>query len=296
MAIYNNSYDNNNTLSADSQDALNALVIDQPYKALSITKKNRTKVAFDEAKLKKNIERIVSDFAPVVSIDALIKEILKNIYDGVTSAELEKAIILAAVAFIEQDPAYNTVATRLLQQQAYKEVFSVSVTEHTFDALYRNSFTYAIQQGVQHQILHADMLTFDLEQLASALCLERDSLLSYLGMETLYERYFFKINNRKKELPQTFWMRIAMGLALHETHKNEKALEFYEAFSTLRYISSTPTLFHSGYVRAQLSSCFLTTIGDDLSQIFKCIGDNAQLAKWAGGIGNDWTNIRGNRF
>ena len=192
MAIYNNSYDNNNTLSADSQDALNALVIDQPYKALSITKKNRTKVAFDEAKLKKNIERIVSDFAPVVSIDALIKEILKNIYDGVTSAELEKAIILAAVAFIEQDPAYNTVATRLLQQQAYKEVFSVSVTEHTFDALYRNSFTYAIQQGVQHQILHADMLTFDLEQLASALCLERDSLFTYLGLQTLYERYFLK--------------------------------------------------------------------------------------------------------
>ncbi len=159
--------------------------------------------------------------------------------------------------------------------------------------MYQATFITSIERGVQEKVLDARMLEFDLNVLAQALRIDNDKLFCYLGLHTLYDRYFMKIQGERVELPQTFWMRVAMGLALNEPEKNKRALEFYEMLSTLRYVSSTPTLFHAGYVIPQLSSCYLSTVHDDLHHIFKVVGDNAQLSKWAGGIGNDWTNIRG---
>lgn len=231
-----------------------------------------------------------------VSVELVVQELLKTVFDGITTAEIEKAAILAAAAFIERDPQYDTLAARLLLQSLQKQVFSAISREKwdpvSFEQSYRQSFIDAIQQGVAAGHLDARLGEFDLMYLAQELVLERDALLEYMGLHILYERYFLKLQGRRVELPQAFWMRIAMGLALQENNKEERAISFYKVMSTLRYIPSTPTLFHAGYPIAQLSSCYLNTVSDDLKHIFKCIGDNAQLAKWAGGIGTDWTNIR----
>ncbi|MEX0939851.1 MAG: ribonucleoside-diphosphate reductase subunit alpha [Candidatus Babeliales bacterium] len=248
---------------------------------------------FDEQKIHNTIKRAAIGFEKYISIDLILKEVIKNIYDGVTTQELEKAVILAAVSFIEFDPGYNDIAMRLLLQKSYRETCGKTTNDALFMQNYRKAFIGGIQFGIEHGVFNSALLEFDLEKLAEGLRLERDNLLSYLGLQTLYDRYFLKIEKRKIENPQTFWMRIAMGLALQEENKEERALEFYEVLSTLRYIPSTPTLFHSGYKVSQLSSCYLSTVNDDLGHIFKVVGDNAQLAKWAGGIGNDWTNIRG---
>lgn len=258
----------------------------------SIVKRNGTSMPLDLAKIRGTLERVAKGYEHSVSIDNLIKEVLKNIFDGINTIELEKSFILSAVVFIEQDPAYDKIATRLLLQKNFKEVTDKPIVHSDYLNLYKNAFVQGILKGVEKGIFDSRMLQFDLDYLAQHLVPERDELLSYMGLHTLTERYFCKYKGKRFELPQTFWMRVAMGMSLLETDKNGKALEFYQILSNLRYIPSTPTLFHSGYVRAQLSSCFLTTVSDDLGHIFKCIGDNAQLAKWAGGLGGDWTPIR----
>jgi ribonucleoside-diphosphate reductase alpha chain len=258
----------------------------------SVTKRNGMTMPLDQLKIRATLERVVRGYEAEISLDALIKEALKNIFDGITTQELEKALILSTVVFIERDPAYDKVASRLLLQRALKEVIGRSAAESDNVQLYRDAFIHGIVRGVGEGIFDSRMLSFDLSYLAQHLMLERDGLLNYMGLYTLYERYYAKISGKKIETPQAFWMRVAMGLALEENDKNGKAREFYEVLSSLRYICSTPTLFHSGFPVAQLSSCYLTTVKDDLGHIFKCIGDNAQLAKWAGGIGSDWTSIR----
>jgi ribonucleoside-diphosphate reductase alpha chain len=260
---------------------------------LIVVKRNGDRVSFDRQKIRASILRAASGYEKDISIDQIEAEVMRNIYDSITTREIEQAMILAAVSFIEQDPAYDKVAARLILQKSYRESFGESIARADVKEFAKKAFVRGIKQGIEYNVLTPRLLEFDLERLAELLKFERDDLLNYLGLQTLYDRYFFKINKQKVETPQAFWMRIAMGLALNEQHKEERAAEFYEAFSTLRYVSSTPTLFHSGYVRAQLSSCYLSTVNDDLHHIFKVIGDNAQLAKWAGGIGNDWTNIRG---
>jgi ribonucleoside-diphosphate reductase alpha chain len=268
-------------------------LFDNPkLKNLKITKYNQATVQFDAIKFYNTLIRLSDQLIPTISLELIIKDVVKNFYDGISTQEIEKTLLLAILPFLEQDPLYGTFATRLLLQIAYKEAFSISTEQSNFEFNYRQAFIRGIKQGIEHKILNPQLATFDLEMLAHSLHIERDSILNYLGLQTLYERYFLKINKKRVEVPQSFWMRIAMGLALNEPDKNNKALEFYELFSNLYYISSTPTLFHSGYLRAQLSSCYLTTVNDDLGHIFKCMGDNAQLSKWAGGIGNDWTNIR----
>lgn len=262
------------------------------YSKYKVVKRDGSVVLFDIEKVLSTLRRRSQDLQNDISVELIAKEVLKNIYDGITTEILERAMVISTVAYIEHDPAYGILATRLLLQLASKEVFGASTNEQTFEQEYRKAFVNSIKKGIEHKILTPRLQEFDLEGLSHALDFERDYMLSYLGLQTLYDRYFLKVDKKKFELPQTFWMRVAMGLALNEPNKNEKAIEFYEAFSTLRYISSTPTLFHAGFERAQLSSCYLTTVKDDLSHIFKCIGDNAQLSKWAGGIGNDWTNIR----
>lgn len=256
-----------------------------------ISKRDGTTHNFEQAKIYAFLQRYTYDLQ-FICVDTLIKEIVRNIYSGISTQDLHKAAIFAAVSYIEQDPEYDTLAARLLLQYNYKDVLGSFKGETSFSAFYKEAFMRSITKGVEEKIFNSQLLEFDLVLLANYLKPDRDHLFNYLGLQTLYERYFLKINERRLETPQMFFMRIAMGLSLQETNPVERALEFYEILSTLRYIPSTPTLFHAGYARAQLSSCYLTTISDDLGHIFKCIGDNAQLSKWAGGIGNDWTNIR----
>ncbi len=227
-----------------------------------------------------------------VSLKAILRETLKSLFDGATTLDVELALILAASSFIERDPAYSRVASRLFRQKIAKEVTKQSLDGKKDEQILRESFIQNIRLGVQKGYLEASMLSFDLERLASELHFDRDSLLDYIGIQTLYERYFLKDGKRVLETPQAFWMRAAMGLALQETDKETWAAAFYHQYSQLYFVSSTPTLFHSGLSHPQLSSCYLSTVEDDLTSIFKVLGDNAQLSKWSGGIGNDWTNIR----
>ena len=257
-----------------------------------VIKRDGRREPFDEDRIVKTLERVAQGLD--VEWHLVLAELTKTIFDGIKTSDVEKALVLAATTFIERDPAYSSLASRLLLQKLIREV-----TDHRFDTIYnyenhyRRSFEQGILKGIEAQTFDVRMDDFDLGFLSSALKPERDDLIDYMGMHTLYERYFLKEKQRHYETPQAFWMRVAMGLSLNEADKNARTIEFYEIMSTLRYVPSTPTLFHSGFTRAQLSSCYLNTVEDDLGHIFKCLGDNAQLAKWAGGLGTDWTNIRG---
>ncbi len=259
---------------------------------LTARKKGGRLAIFDSKKLGKSIKLAAKGVENDVSVELITNEVLKNAYDGISTGEIERAVIFSSASFIELDPAYGKVAARVFLQKINKEVTGKSSSEHELDSNYRSAFIEGIEKGVQNFLMDKRLLDFDLNFLAKSLKVERDDLFNYTGIQTLYERYFMKLEERRIELPQGFWMRVAMGLALNEKDKNEKAVEFYEAISTMRFVPSTPTLFHSGSTHPQLSSCYLTTVSDDLGHIFKCLGDNAQLSKWSGGLGNDWTNIR----
>jgi len=256
----------------------------------TVVKRSGHHEPFDVNKVRMSLERACSGFD--VSVHELLEEVLRTLFDRITTVDLQKAYVLAAVTFIEKDPVYNNIAARLLRQRLARDVLG-KCDMSACDQLYRDVFQKTILKAVTMGYLDTRMATYDLGVLASALELERDELLKYTGMHTLYERYFLRQGQQRLELVQMFWMRIAMGLALNESNKEAKALEFYELFSTLRYMPSTPTLFHAGFPVAQLSSCYLNKVDDSLGHIFKVIGDNAQLAKWAGGLGTDWTSIRG---
>lgn len=256
----------------------------------SVIKRSGHNELFDINKVYSSIARAGAGYD--ISMKELLEEIGRNIFDNITTADLEKAYVLAAVTFIEKDPLYNILAARLLRQRLARDVLGKH-DPSMYHQQYRSAFQAVIIKAVNLGYLDARMATYDLEVLAQALNIERDELLKYTGMHTLYERYFLRHGQQRLELVQMFWMRIAMGLALNEEHKERRALEFYELLSTLRYVPSTPTLFHSGFPVAQLSSCYLNTVNDDLGHIFKVMADNAQLSKWAGGIGSDWTPIRG---
>ncbi len=262
---------------------------------LTVVKRDGRTVLFNLQKVKESIKRASKGYESTVNEDVmniLIKEVVKNLYDGVKTTEIDNALVLAATAFIEKDSAYNYVSARLFLQKMYKEVMGESVREVTLQDSYRNAFINGIKVGIAKERLDPRLLEFNLEQLADAIDPTQDHLLDYMGVKTLYDSYFLKSGNTILELPQSFWMRVAMGLALQEQDKNKKALEFYRLLSSMRFVSSTPTLFHAGLLHSQLSSCYLSTISDDLQHIFKCFSDNAQLSKWSGGIGNDWTSVR----
>jgi len=227
-----------------------------------------------------------------ISSSDIVQETMKNIFNGITTGEVEDALVLAAVCLIEKDPGYSFIAARLLLKKLFKVTTGESIIQKESAAVYRKTFVVNLKKAVLHGHLSDQMRLFDLEYLADNLCPERDTLLDYMGLKTLYERYFIKHDEQRLELPQSFWMRVAMGLALNETDRNEKAIEFYHTISQLLYVPGTPTLLHAGLIRAQLSSCYLNTVSDDLAHIFKCYSDNAQLSKWSGGIGTDWTNVR----
>ena len=259
---------------------------------LTIKKRDGRTVLFDPEKVRSTIHRSARGFSKEVSEDLILQELVKNIYDNITTADIEKALVLATVPFIEKDPAYNHVAARLFLQRLYKETMGRSISDDIFEIVYRDSFISGIKKAVELDLMDKRMLSFDLRKLSLGLLLDRDQMFGYLGIQTLYERYFVRSMEKVLELPQAFWMRVAMGLALLEGNKEERALEFYNVLSSFRFVASTPTLFHSGLGHPQLSSCYLTTVSDDLKHIFKSLGDHAQLSKWSGGLGNDWTNIR----
>ncbi len=222
----------------------------------------------------------------------IVQETLKNLYDGVSMDEVYKAAILAARTLIEQDPDYTYVTARLLLHTLWKEVLNKTWAPQEVQADYAEAFATLIHQGIQAGLLDERLKQFDLTRLGAALHPERDLNFDYLGLQTLYDRYFLHHHQRKIELPQTFFMRVAMGLALNEIDREASAIAFYEVLSSFDFMSSTPTLFNSGTVRPQLSSCYLTTVPDDLDGIYESIKENALLSKFAGGLGNDWSRVR----
>jgi ribonucleoside-diphosphate reductase alpha chain len=230
----------------------------------------------------------------LVSVDKLVDGVLVNMYDGIMLSAVDNLCVLSAIQYIEIDPQYGYAAARLLNNQIFRIVTKKDpCNKIEYVETYKDSFIHAIQMGVAEDLFDKRLLDFNLEFLKNAICLERDSLFKFLGLKTLFTRYLKACNKVIFEMPQVFWMRVAMGLALHEERKNEKAVEFYNMLSQLYFVSSTPTLLHSGLKRPQLSSCFLSFIDDDLIHIFKCIGDNAQMSKWSGGVANDWSALRG---
>ncbi len=230
----------------------------------------------------------------LVSVDKIVSAVLVNMYDGILLADVDKLCVFAAAQYIELDPEYNYVAARLLNNQIFRTVTKKDpANKADYVETYKKSFIDAIHLGVKKDLYDQRLLEFDLDFLKNSLCLERDYLFKYLGLKTLYTRYLKAADKVIFETPQAFWMRVAMGLALNEEAKNERAIEFYNTLSQLDFVSSTPTLLHSGLKRPQLSSCFLSFVDDDLTHIFKCIGDNAQMSKWSGGVANDWSALRG---
>jgi ribonucleoside-diphosphate reductase alpha chain len=231
-------------------------------------------------------------FGEQVSPDAILKETVKNLYDGVPVDEIYKSMILASRALIEKDPAYSQVTARLLMHTIRKEILGEEVFQPDMAAHYADYFPKFIKRGIEADLLNEELGRFDLKKLGAALKAERDLQFTYLGLQTLYDRYFLHVEGDRIELPQAFFMRVAMGLALNEVEREARAIEFYEILSTFDFMSSTPTLFNSGTQRSQLSSCYLTTVSDDLDGIYEAIKENALLAKYAGGLGNDWTPVR----
>jgi ribonucleoside-diphosphate reductase alpha chain len=232
-----------------------------------------------------------------VSETRILDEALKNLYDGVTAAELSTSLVITARTMIEQEPNYTYVAARLLCDNLRAEALNflgvaTSATQADMATRYAQALPAYIEKGVELELLAPNLKDFDLEQLGQALLPERDLQFTYLGLQTLYDRYFIHSDDVRIELPQIFFMRVAMGLATREDDKNARAIEFYQLLSSFDYMSSTPTLFNAGTLRPQLSSCYLTTVPDDLHGIYGAIQDNAMLSKFAGGLGNDWTPVR----
>lgn len=253
---------------------------------------NGQRRALDILRLRDLIAAACEGLAEYVDTDAILKETVRNLYEGVSLDEVFKSAILAARTLIEKDPAYSQVTARLLLHTIRREVIGEEVSQADMTLRYAQYFTRFISEGIEHELLDPELGRFDLPRLAQALDGRRDLQFGYLGLQTLYDRYFLHVRGRRIELPQAFFMRVAMGLALRETDREARAIEFYEVLSRFDFMSSTPTLFNAGTLHSQLSSCYLTTVSDDLAGIYESIKDNALLSKYAGGLGNDWTPVR----
>lgn len=250
------------------------------------------RVALDPRRLQALIESACVNLGADVKADPIVAETMRNLYDGVPMDEVYKASILAARTLIEKDPDYTYATARLLLHTIVREVLGKEVAQAEMGQAYQEYFPQFIQKGVDNELLDERLLQYNLERLGGALKAERDLKFDYLGLQTLYDRYFLHVKKTRIELPQAFFMRVAMGLALNEADREARAIEFYEVLSSFDFMSSTPTLFNSGTLRSQLSSCYLTTVPDDLDGIYESIKENALLSKFAGGLGNDWTRVR----
>src|SRR5687768_17068785 len=250
------------------------------------------RVPLDLNRLQTLIESACEDLGADVKPEPILAETKRNLYDGVPIEEVHKAAILAARTLIEKDPGYTRATARLLLHTIRKEIIGEELLQSEMQTRYAEYFPNFIKKGVQAELLDEKLLQFDLAKLGAALKADRDLQFDYLGLQTLYDRYFLHVNEQRIEMPQAFYMRVAMGLALNEIDREARAIEFYEVLSTFDFMSSTPTLFNSGTHRSQLSSCYLTTVADDLDGIYEALKENALLSKFAGGLGNDWTNVR----
>ena len=252
----------------------------------------RERRPLDMARLTDLVQSSCAGLGAAVAPQVILQETLKNLYDGVPMEEVRKSAVLSARALIEKDPAYSFVTARLLLNIIRREVLGEDATQAEMATRYADYFPQFVKQGIEAGRLDERLGRFDLLKLGAALDASRDLKFGYLGLQTLYDRYFLHVEGRRIELPQAFFMRVAMGLALNEINKEDRAIEFYDVLSSFDFMSSTPTLFNSGTQRSQLSSCYLTTVADDLDGIYEAIKENALLAKYAGGLGNDWTPVR----
>ena len=230
--------------------------------------------------------------------ETILKEANKNLYEGASENEIKEALILSSRSLVEIEPNYTFATSRILLDNLRTEALSFldisqNATQKEMGKLYPKSLEAFIKKAIELELVNPELGKMNLKKLGKSLKPERDLQFSYLGLQTLYDRYFIHKNEIRFELPQIFFMRVAMGLAIEEKDREEKAIEFYDLLSSFDYMSSTPTLFNSGTIHSQLSSCYLTTVPDDLKGIYDALGDNAMLSKWAGGLGNDWTPVRG---
>jgi ribonucleoside-diphosphate reductase alpha chain len=250
------------------------------------------RIVLDLVRLEQIIESACANLGADIKAAPILAETMRNLYDGVPMDEVYKASVLAARTLIEKDPDYTYAAARLLFHTMAKEILGRDVAQADMAAAYVDYFPQFIKKGVDNELLDERLQQFDLARLGAALKAERDLQFDYLGLQTLYDRYFLHVGKTRIELPQAFFMRVAMGLSLNEADRETRAIEFYEVLSSFDFMSSTPTLFNSGTLRSQLSSCYLTTVPDDLDGIYESIKENALLSKFAGGLGNDWTRVR----
>jgi len=266
--------------------------------ALQVKTEDGSLAPLDETRLARIVDEACSGLE-AVSADAILVETRRNLYDGITVDELSLAPILAARTLVETEPNYAFVSARLLLDRLRREALSFvsgrseQATQAEMAERYVSYFPDFIATGIKAELIDPELGRFDLAKLSAALKPERDLQFQYLGLQTLYDRYFLHTRAKRFELPQAFFMRVAMGLAGREIDRESRAIEFYDLLSSFDFMASTPTLFNSGTLRPQLSSCFLTTVADDLDGIFKAVKDNALLAKYSGGLGNDWTPVRG---
>lgn len=274
-------------LSAEAERAAGAISVLQP---------DGSRAPLDIERLQTVVTEACADLADV-SASRILEEALRNLYDGVTLDEVTTSLVITARTLIEQEPNYTYAAARLLCDDLRSEALEFlgvaeRATQQEMSVYYPQALQAYITKGIELELLSPDLADYDIARLGAAIQPERDLQFTYLGLQTLYDRYFIHSNETRFELPQVFFMRIAMGLAVREDDKNARAIEFYQLLSSFDYMSSTPTLFNAGTLRPQLSSCYLTTVPDDLSGIYGAIRDNALLSKWAGGLGNDWTPVR----
>jgi ribonucleoside-diphosphate reductase alpha chain len=253
---------------------------------------NGQRVPLDMGALRALVDSACAGLGAEVQADPIMAETRRNLYDGVPIDEVYKAAILAARTLIEKEPAYTRATARLLLHTIRREILGEEINQAQMATRYAEYFPQFVKKGIEAELLDDKLLQFDLVRLGAALKAERDLQFDYLGLQTLYDRYFLHVSKRRIEMPQAFFMRVAMGLALNEIDREARAIEFYEVLSSFDFMSSTPTLFNSGTRRSQLSSCYLTTVADDLDGIYEAIKENALLSKFAGGLGNDWTRVR----
>ena len=258
---------------------------------IKVKKRNGRLQDFRVEKINTNVERACEDISEV-SVSEVVLDAQLQLYDKITTREIDTALILSAREKIEKEPDYSFVAARLLLNTVYKEVFKEGVDSDIFKLQYRKSFIQSVKRLVKLERLNPKMLEFDLQKLSEAIKIRRDLKFKYLGIQILTDRYFIREEGKLMEAPQSFWMRVAMGLAINEENKEEKAIEFYNLFSKFLYTSSTPTLFNSGTVRSQLSSCYLNTFDDSIDGIFDGAWQEARKSKYAGGLGLDVTPFR----
>ncbi|MEZ7984207.1 MAG: ribonucleoside-diphosphate reductase subunit alpha [Pseudomonadales bacterium] len=267
-----------------------------PETSINVVLEDGTKQPLDMQRLHTIVNEACQGLEDV-SASFILDEALKNLYDGVSYSEVNTSLVMTARTMVERDPNYSFVTARLLMDTIRSEALKFlgvanAATQSEMQNLYGKALTSYITKGIEFELLAPELANFDLVRLGKALNANRDLQFTYLGLQTLYDRYFIHKNEIRFELPQVFFMRIAMGLAAQEEDKNGRAIEFYNLLSSFDYMSSTPTLFNAGTLRPQLSSCYLTTVPDNLDGIYNAIHDNAMLSKWAGGLGNDWTPVR----